>query len=199
MWEESMARVAQEHEELQSRMGESEEKRKRTKKALKEALENATASSRSMSGPPSRVPMDGSATLESQSRELESTERAEQAGQAPIQPTLARKPSVLSQISSLYDSESDGDEFFDAIDAGEIEVEELQESKEVEEPQDESAQARANKLAVVKTSFKGYEEPVRERLKMDNDDRPKIGLWVSISRPPASFRTITNLPRFRVS
>jgi hypothetical protein len=180
MWEESMARVAQEHEELQSRMGESEEKRKRTKKALKEALENATGSSRSMSGPPSRVPMDGSATLESRSRELESTERAEQAGQATIQPTLVRKPSILSQISSLYDSESDGDEFFDAIDAGEIEVEAFQESKEVEEPQDESAQARANKLAVVKTSFKGYEEPVRERLKMDNDDRPKISLWVSL-------------------
>jgi hypothetical protein len=95
-------------------------------------------------------------------------------------PTLNRKPSVLSRISSLYDSESDGDEFFDAIDAGEIEVEEFKESEEVEEPQDESAQARANKLAVVKASFKGYEEPVRERLKMDNDDRPKISLWVSI-------------------
>jgi hypothetical protein len=183
MWEESMARVAQEHEELQSRMGESEEKRKRTKKALKEALENATASSRSMSGPPSRMPMDGSATLESsqpQIRELESTTGDEEPSQAPIMPTLNRKPSVLSRISSLYDSESDGDEFFDAIDAGEIEVEEFKESEEVEEPQDESAQARANKLAVVKASFKGYEEPVRERLKMDNDDRPKISLWVSI-------------------
>jgi hypothetical protein len=184
MWEESMARVAQEHEELQSRMGESEEKRKRTKKALKEALENATTSSRSMSGPPSRMPMDGSATMESsqpQIRELKLTARDEQPGQAPIEPTLVRKPSVLSQISSLYGSESDGDEFFDAIDAGEIEVEELQENEEAEEPQNESAQARANKLAVVRGSFKGYEEPVRQRLKMDNDDRPKISLWVSIS------------------
>lgn len=183
MWEESMARVAQEHEELQSRMGESEEKRKRTKKALKEALENATASSRSMSGPPSRMPMDGSATLESsqpQIREFESTTGDDVPSQAPIMPTLNRKPSVLSRISSLYDSESDGDEFFDAIDAGEIEVEEFKESEDVEEPQDESAQARANKLAVVRASFKGYEEPVRERLKMDNDDRPKISLWVSI-------------------
>lgn len=202
MWEESMARVAQEHEELQSRMGESEEKRKRTKKALKEALENATASSRSISGPPSRVPMDGSATLESsqpQIRQVDRTKGDEQAGQALVEPTLVRKPSVLSQISSLYDSESDGDEFFDAIDAGEIEVEEFQESKEAEEPQDESAQARANKLAVVKASFKGYEEPVRERLKMDNDDRPKISLWVSalgLSNVPRLGRPLTNL--FRV-
>lgn len=186
MWEESMARVAQEHEELQSRMGESEEKRKRTKKALKEALENATASSRSLSGPPSRMLMEGSATLESSQpqirEELGGPTGDEQTSQAPIEPTLNRKPSVLSQISSLYDSESDGDEFFDAIDAGEIKVEEFKESKEVEEPQDESAQARANKLAVVKSSFKGYEEPVRQRLKMDNDDRPKISLWVSISK-----------------
>jgi hypothetical protein len=116
-----------------------------------------------------------------QIRELKLTARDEQPGQAPIEPTLVRKPSVLSQISSLYGSESDGDEFFDAIDAGEIEVEELQENEEAEEPQNESAQARANKLAVVRGSFKGYEEPVRQRLKMDNDDRPKISLWVSIS------------------
>lgn len=186
MWEESMARVAQEHEELQSRMGESEEKRRRTKKALKEALESGMASSRSMSGPPSRMPMEGSTTMESskvQTREkLEDVVGDEQPSQAPIEPTLNRKPSALSRICSLYDSESDEDEFFDAIDAGEIEVEEFKESNETEEPQDESAQARANKLAVVKSSFSGYEEPVRQRLNMDNDDRPKISLWVSISR-----------------
>ncbi|KAJ5175521.1 ATP12 ATPase F1F0-assembly protein [Penicillium canariense] len=176
MWEESMARVAQEHEELQSKMGESEEKRKRTKKALKEALENATASSRSIYGPPPRMPTDDSTTLESGLPEIRAPSTVQEEELPPVS-ILSRKPSVLSQISSLYDSESEGDEFFDAIDAGEIEVEELQDSIEKEEPQDESAQARADKLALVKPSFRGYEEPVRQRLKMDNDDRPKISLW----------------------
>ncbi|KAI5306294.1 hypothetical protein KEM55_008650, partial [Ascosphaera atra] len=40
MWEDSMARVAEEHEQLQRQIGESEMKRRRTKKALKGALEN---------------------------------------------------------------------------------------------------------------------------------------------------------------
>jgi hypothetical protein len=185
MWEESMARVAQEHEELQSKMGESEEKRKRTKRALKEALENATAASRSTSDPPSRAPADNQDTLEESQEDFRDADARQEDGEASTQlaarPTLSRKHSTLSKISSLYDSESDGDEFFDAIDAGDIEVEDMTqgESQETKEPEDESAQARNDKVAVIAPSFKGYEEPVRQRLKMDNDNRPKIGLWVS--------------------
>lgn len=193
MWEESMARVAQEHEELQSKMGESEEKRKRTKRALKEALESAMASSRSISGPPSRRPAEDQSTTEAGQIEIHAPEATAAAAGHPsrsaIEPTLNRKASVLSRISSLYDSESDGDEFFDAIDAGEIEVEDLTkaEVKHTEEPKDESgAQARNDKLSVIEPSFKGYEEPVRTRLKMDNDDRPKISLWVSIKVPASA-------------
>lgn len=178
MWEESMARVAQEHEELQSKMGESEEKRKRTKRALKEALENAN-------DPPSRAIAKDQDLEESQEDFRAATEAPEEDREASAQlgarPTLNRKHSTLSKISSLYDSESDGDEFFDAIDAGDIEVEDMTqgESQETKEPEDESSQARNDKVAVISPSFKGYEEPVRQRLKMDNDNRPKIGLWVS--------------------
>ncbi|KAJ5757066.1 ATP12 ATPase F1F0-assembly protein [Penicillium nucicola] len=178
MWEESMARVAREHEELQSKMGESEEKRKRTKRALKEALESATGSSRSIGGP-SRVPTEGP-SLEASQTEAGAPEKANEEEQpvepAQIKPALSRR---TSNISSLYNSESDGEEFFDAIDAGEIEVEDFNrtEDHEVKEPKDESAELRAVKSSFIKPSFKGYEEPVRERLKMDADDRPKISLW----------------------
>ncbi|EPS30885.1 hypothetical protein PDE_05838 [Penicillium oxalicum 114-2] len=183
MWEESMARVAQEHEELQSKMGESEEKRKRTKKALKEALENVSANSRSAILPRYHDALNESAQAEG--GQFEGTEEGGEvvggsgpSSQGPVKPSLQRKPSALSQLSSFYDSESDGDEFFDAIDAGEVEVQDFTEKKPVEEqPGDESAKARENRLMVVKTSFKGYEDPVRQRLKMDNDDRPKISLW----------------------
>lgn len=182
MWEESMARVAQEHEELQSRMGESEEKRKRTKKALKEALENATASSRSISGPPSRMPTEEQSFVDVSQAEIRASETVSEVDhprQLEIQPTVARKPSVLSRISSLCDSESDGEEFFDAIDAGEIEVEDLTQAKPLDkdEARDERTQLRTDKALVIQPSFKGYEEPVRLRLKMDNDNRPKISLW----------------------
>ena len=183
MWEESMARVAREHEELQSKMGESEEKRKRTKRALKEALESATGSNRSIVGGTSRLPTERQ-SLEANQIEAGATEtdKAEQPTQEPSEvPELSRKPSNYSELSSLCDSESDGEEFFDAIDAGEIEVEDVSNAKNIsmEPPKDESAELRAVKSTMIAPSFKGYEDPIRERLKMDADDRPKISLWVS--------------------
>jgi hypothetical protein len=191
MWEESMARVAQEHEELQSKMGESEEKRKRTKRALKEALESATASSRSISGAPFRVPTESQSAMESSQPDVRAPEAEAETNQSKeqtVESTIHRKPSMLSQMDDFYDSESDGDEFFDAIDAGDIEVEDLTKvgPKDQEEPKNESAEVRAIKYSVVEPSFRGYEEPIRKRLKMDNDNRPKISLWVSV------FRTAPN-------
>ena len=192
MWEESMARVAREHEELQSKMGESEEKRKRTKKALKEALESATGSTRSVGGAvPSQVQTENP-SLEVSQVEVGDSEaaEAEQSAQQPsAKPALSRNASTYSKMSSLCDSESDGEEFFDAIDAGEIEVEDFNkvEGNKIEEPKDGTAELRAVKSTVIAPSFKGYEEPVRQRLKMDADDRPKISLWVSVCLITAPF------------
>ncbi|RDW61274.1 uncharacterized protein DSM5745_10772 [Aspergillus mulundensis] len=143
MWEESMARIAQEHEELQSKMGESEEKRRRTKRALKEALE---------------------------SHSMDDTKPQTPEGERP---PLHRKKSALSEIS-IYTSDSDDEEeFFDAIDAGEIEVV----APTIYEGETALDKLRAIRRSEISPSFKGYEEPIRERLKMDYDNRPKISLW----------------------
>ncbi|XHG09148.1 hypothetical protein AWENTII_012230 [Aspergillus wentii] len=185
MWEESMARVAQEHEELQSKMGESEEKRKRTKKALKEALGNASAApSRPVSGEISRAQFDDHNDVELDGEKKQDPEPAEETPQPEekeMRPALGRQKSALSQIPGLGESESDDEEeFFDAIDSGEIEVEDLvnpDAKDEKEAPQEEKSELRAVKRIQINPSFKGYEEPIRMRLKMDNDNRPKIGLW----------------------
>ena len=86
----------------------------------------------------------------------------------------------MSNISNLYDSESEEeDEFFDAIDSGEIEVEKLAGSEDGEQkPLEETNELRTAKRSEIVPSFKGYEEPIRQRLKMDYDNRPKISLWV---------------------
>ncbi|KXG51909.1 ATP12, ATPase F1F0-assembly protein [Penicillium griseofulvum] len=199
MWEESMARVAREHEELQSKMGESEEKRKRTKRALKEALESATGSSRSIAGVQPPLPTNN------QDLEVSQTERgaaemlveADQATHKPsMTPALTRNPSTYSKLSSLCGSESDGEEFFDAIDAGEIEVEDFNnaEKSNMEQPKDESAELRAVKSSIIAPSFKGYEDPIRERLKMDADDRPKISLWSILKSMIGKDMTKMTLP-----
>ncbi|KAL3457625.1 hypothetical protein BJX64DRAFT_14879 [Aspergillus heterothallicus] len=175
MWEESMARIAQEHEELQSKMGESEEKRRRTKRALKEALEGSALNV-------SRAAVAALDTTGMEEGEDKDVEPEDPKSQMP--PPLRRKKSALSKISSLYDSDSDDseeEEFFDAIDAGEIEVvnrtaPEVQE--EEEEVPEETTKLRAVRRSEIVPSFQGYDEVIRERLKMDYDNRPKISLWV---------------------
>ncbi|EKV11346.1 Oxysterol binding protein (Osh1), putative [Penicillium digitatum PHI26] len=199
MWEESMARVAREHEELQSKMGESEEKRKRTKRALKEALESAAGSSRSIAGGTPRLVTD-SQNLEVSQTEAGVTETMNEADQSTHQlstiPALSRNPSTYSKLSSLCGSESDGEEFFDAIDAGEIEVEDFNNAEEndTKQPKDESAELRAVKSIIIAPSFKGYEDPVRERLKMDADDRPKVSLWSILKSMIGKDMTKMTLP-----
>ncbi|KAI1935962.1 hypothetical protein LOZ66_004880 [Ophidiomyces ophidiicola] len=163
MWEDSMARVAKEHEELQNRMGESEDKRKRTKKALKEALESASGSSALGA---SHVKISDAVDV---------VKELSEEGPSQSKVGLVRRKTVFEEISGVSDSESEEDEeFFDAIDAGEVEV--VIPSKSEEAPVAES-DIRTAKQLEIKPSFDGYEEPIRKRLKMDSDDRPKISLW----------------------
>lgn len=187
LWENSMAHVAREQEELENRIGESEDKRKRTKKALRQALEGPSAvssrpASRAMSQSHDQisealgnvqVSTDGKASLRRKSSGFRE---------------IGRRKSTLAELANISDSESEDDEeFFDAVDAGEVEVvtqlpaivsEAPPPAKGQEEPSEDLREARKSHIAV---SFKGYEDPPRKRLKMDADDRPKISLWVNLS------------------
>lgn len=159
MWEDSMQQVAREHEALEARMGEAEEKRRLTKKALREVIEAGGVSA------------TGTPTIEVLQEE------AEVAAKSPTR-TLGRRPTALDQLGELSESESgDEEEFFDAVDAGEVEVAEM--------PPDDTIQPQKKDVVVsgidISPSFKGYENGIRHRLKMDADDRPKISLWVSDS------------------
>lgn len=163
MWEESMAKVAQEQEVLEERVGKAELKHKRTKKALREVMEQ--------DGRPGSAYSFGAAHAESSGSKEEFTE--EQKSPASI----LRRPTALSQVVDLSDGDhTDEDEFFDAVDAGEVEVGKL---PPVEASQQESQQEVIISGGLdISDSYKGYENGIRHRLKLDNDDRPKISLWV---------------------
>ncbi|KAL4930570.1 Oxysterol-binding protein-domain-containing protein [Aspergillus undulatus] len=196
MWEESMAKIAQEHEELQSRMGESEEKRRRTKRALKEALENTSTnvSRAAVKAASNEAGLDGQEDPRTQAVELvEDASNVKE--QEPERRRLHRKKSALSNISSLGSDSDDEEEFFDAIDAGEVEVvdrtaPEVHVQEEEKKAPEETTELRAVKRSEIAPSFKGYEEPIREKLKMDYDNRPKISLWVS-ERSTSASRLLT--------
>ena len=173
MWEDSMAQVAREQEILEARVGESEEKRKRTKRALREVME-------STSRPESRTSMEDNGF----SNALEDVSLADKDITLRRESTtrnLLRRKSILADIENISDIESEEDEeFFDAVDAGEIEVAIMPSpspkmEEAIEEKVLEPVLADGKDLS---TSFHGYEDGVRMHLKMDADDRPKISLWV---------------------
>ena len=191
MWEESMARTAKEDEDLQRSLGESEAKRKRTKRALKEALEGHSVASSRAASPDlatehvqfaeavgkTSVPRERKASFFGSGRRKSSGAR-----DGP------RRKSIIAQFTDLSDSESgDDEEFFDAVDAGEIEVVDATlaspppapRSDPIEKsPASSSARTpRTIKQKHIEPSFIGYESGVRRRLKMDADNRPTISLW----------------------
>lgn len=88
--------------------------------------------------------------------------------------SLSRRQTVITQIADISDSESDEEEFFDAVDAGQVEVSQLPLS-ELKASQEEK-QLVISDAFDISSSFKGYENGIRKRLKMDADNRPKISL-----------------------
>jgi len=177
MWEDSMAQVAREQEVLEARVGESEEKRKLTKRALREVIEGGASASR----PASR----GDAGIAAEVTDALENVTLSNDGTAPVTRRRSttvgsfKRKSVLTELTNLSDSESEDDEeFFDAVDAGEVEA-----TKMPPTPLLKYDEKKADVVAVkgidLSSSFKGYEQGIRQRLKMDADDRPKISLWVS--------------------
>ena len=184
MWEDSMARVAKEQEELEGRIGESEDKRKRTKRALREALEGTSAPpSRpgSQRGSQEHIRIEDTAQKLPGTSEFKFPPRRKSIGIREA----GRRRSTIADLTNLSDSDSEEDEeFFDAVDAGEVEIGEMPPAlpsppiiskKEHDRPTED---LREVKKAEILPSFKGYEDPVRTRLKLDADNRPKISLWV---------------------
>ena len=175
LWEDSMAKVAREQEKLEGRIGESEEKRKRTKRALRNALEGDVLAEEGLSNRD---------FLQTATQEDPDNEPATQLRRKSIR-GQARWKSTIAALTELSDSDSDDDEeFFDAIGAGEVEIVDAmpmlpsnQLPKVVYESINEKVpwEIKAGELA---TSFTGYEDPIRKRLKMEADNRPKISLWV---------------------
>ena len=168
MWEESMAQVAKEQERLEEQIGESEMKRKLTKRALKEAVSKAPL-------------VDDDRDTEEVDRSIGGDDAA-----SARSPTagLSRRQTALDQIADLSDLESESsDEFFDAVDAGEVEVSKMPLSTPMADDDNTKSELVVSSALDVSKSFRGYENGVRTKLKMDADDRPKISLWVSLGVP----------------
>ncbi|KAF5010645.1 hypothetical protein FDECE_3185, partial [Fusarium decemcellulare] len=174
MWEESMAKVAHEQEVLEARVGEAEKRRKATKRALREVIESGIP----IAEPPVEETLVEEQLDDDKEKEDEEGQFEDAATRLPPVPpksptmkSLRRKPTIIVDLSESESEEED--EFFDAVDAGQVEVSELPAEEVKQETQDIVVSGGLD----VSSSFKGYENGIRTRLKMDADDRPKISLW----------------------
>ncbi|KAF1986909.1 hypothetical protein K402DRAFT_68949 [Aulographum hederae CBS 113979] len=170
LWEDNMAKVAKEQEELEAKMGESEMKRKQTKRALRDALEGVAASR------PETPEKDSSVEAPQTLRPRAALERNQPLASLSS-PT--RRRTIIDVDLSESESDED-DEFFDAVDAGEVEVVEMPLASTASQPTDvprSTEDVRDSKSSEIETSYQGYEDGIRNKLKMDADDRPKISLW----------------------
>ncbi|KAI5302976.1 hypothetical protein KEM56_000160 [Ascosphaera pollenicola] len=213
MWEDSMARIAEEHEELQKQMGESEMKRRRTKKALKGALENFNLRDDSSHISQDERPSDVGANTEVTPAEDNEpadpetiVDRVEDGSIQNIAPAHSQLNAPLpnkrwSIVKSITEglSEDDSDdeaEFFDAIDEGDVDVippPSADEKVDLDE-NSKSLVLRNKKMEDIASAFEGYEQGIRKRLKLDADNRPKLSLWAILKSMIGKDMTRMTLP-----
>jgi len=183
LWEDSMARVAKEQEELQGKIGESEDKRRKTKRALRDVLEGQGTPGMSgfASGARSRRQTQIAGQLE---EAVAGIQLADDQTAIPEQGMQRRMTIAEATGHEISDDEDEvDDEFFDAVDAGEVEVvDELPVTSPPQTPahvDGATKNAHEEKSQAIEKSYKGYEDGIRKRLKLDADNRPKVSLWVS--------------------
>lgn len=221
LWEESMMKLAEEQETLEGKVVGERERRKKTKRALKRVL-------RKDSGKVSRHEGEQAAAAELAAEVQEPAPHDAQEGVEDLDARLqqieldqqgAAKRSLDTE-EELSDSDESDDQFFDAIDAGQLEVATEMPNAGLKSPPVSVAAGagddgcggdgrlggggggstlRERKLVAIRSAFAGYEDAPRQRLAMDDDDRPKISLWVGSFLPAECDLSWANPPANRAS
>ena len=177
IWEESMTRVVREQEVLENRIGESESKRKRTKRALREALDSQQPLSQNIGdkGTDESLTLDPPSTMDNEVPPILLTS-------ASGLRSMRRNP-TLDDLELISESDSDdSEEFFDAVNSGEVEViSDIPKNVVAEETEkiEDAVTMWERKKVELEPSFHGYEDPPRKNLALSMDKRPKVSLWVS--------------------
>lgn len=219
MWEDSMAKLAREHEALEGKVAESEGKRKRTKRALRDHLESVS-DSRPQSPAASRntsIAFASGVPGSSVGDNLDAVPFFRRKSSARFLELNRRKSAVAEATGISDDSESDDndEEFFDAVATGAVEVEQMPASDPsagtaittlpkgsiavtTPTPTISAAETRLStseaKRRAIESSFAGYSDPPRARMALDADDRPKISLWTILKSMIGKDMTKMTLP-----
>ncbi|KAK9246905.1 Oxysterol-binding protein-domain-containing protein [Lipomyces tetrasporus] len=181
IWEENMQKLAEENDVIEEHLHDAVEEKKLARKALREVLSSGQSEPTSPGMPSS--------------------------GASSPLTDLERMPSIRTALTttrlSAVLSEDDDDVFFDAIDnetavaeaRGEpIKMAPDEEEEIVEKEMFNELHLKKRDEIIKDGSFHGYEDPPRTRLKLAEDDRPKISLWAILKSMIGKDMTKMTLP-----
>lgn len=198
LWEENMKTLAQQHAEMESQLREAAQENARKRKALREVRENFGSSPGAALTSPapavaSPVPVRGAFTprtneaFETPTASL-SARRSERRPHATLDPPLP--PPITGTVSSintitadslLADGDADdGDEFFDAVESGNLpglKIEDsIERSREGLTPALGADAPKATDNQVNDKALEPYRK-LRHEMPIDKDNRPSVSLW----------------------
>lgn len=194
LWEENMKELAASHSAIEAELVKVGKDNIRKKRALQDIRANISSASPAISPtaldhhaeldsitnlPPivSPSPVDSaSSNAPRPSLLLDSTRsRTRTRGATMLNPSELEQviDSALARSSDSVDSESDDEEFFEAIEAGAIPLSDSP-TPMTASIQDQTAEKYMEEMDLV--PYKGYEN-LRDRLPIDNDNRPPVSLW----------------------
>ncbi|KAK9450282.1 Oxysterol-binding protein-domain-containing protein [Limtongia smithiae] len=160
IWEDNLQKLAEENDTIEEHLHDAVEEKKIARKALREVLSSTEPSSPAL---PTPVTITGGVAVS-----------------PALSPALSKVALSDARLTSVLTEEED-DVFFDAIDnetaVAEARGEVLKPTETKEEVEMTELQVKKRDQLVADGSFHGYEDPPRSRLRLDEDDRPKISLW----------------------
>lgn len=199
LWEENLKTLAQQHADMEAQLREAAQDNARKRKALREVRENFASSPSAgvlspgpavVSPKPVRgaLPFQTSDAFETPTSSL-SARRSEAPDSLPIDPSLSRAHmGTISSINTitadnfLGESEADdGDEFFDAVESGNLpglKIEDaVERSREGLTPAVADADSpKATDNQVDDKALVPYTK-LRHEMPIDKDNRPSVSLW----------------------
>ena len=167
LWEENMEAIANEQRQMEKKMNDAIESKRLTKRALRQLSIATNGTPRNITPTQDWV-----------------EETAKTAAVTHEQPSGLKS----EEIAAILSSESEDEEFFDA--PGTVDVEEVHPLKKPDKLNPEIERRRDH----IAPSFHGYSDPIRSRLKLDSDDRPKISLWTILKSMIGKDMTKMTLP-----
>ncbi|CAO1617318.1 unnamed protein product [Sympodiomycopsis kandeliae] len=172
LWEDNMKTLAQQHAEMEAQLREAASENARRRKALREVRDNASSSP--ASGVVSPQAQRGAVSLTDTIADRREGVEPMKLSKTVLAQPVAMRPSISEDVSGRT-SVDDEDEFFDAIETGnlpgmKVETPMAQASQEKDWPADFDSKL------VNDASIEPYRE-LRKKLPIGKDDRPSVSLW----------------------